>query len=392
MKTSSIVDTKESVSLDDIVISAELRERRLRRTAIRNEFAAMHGLAKVLKQGSATVLKRLATLAIELCGAGTGGVSVIEQDECGEQIFRWQALAGELAQHEGGTTPRDWSPCGECLKTGKVMLYSYPARYFTYFQEIDIPIVEGLVVPMYVDGLAVGTIWIISHEERVKFDAEDARVMTSLGSFAAAALRFSFLGGSSGQNDGGPCADPIRGERAIVWEEYVRRIAHEDHAALAALFEETSPLVFATALRVLGFRADAEEVTADVYARIWTTAASYDARRGSVDAWLVSIARSRAIDRLRSRSIRDRSEIALSVECSSTVDPESSAAASQTKMHLRQALHAIPFEQRRAIELAYFSGLTMTEIAEQLGHPIGSVKTRIRMGLMKLRRLLAAVA
>jgi RNA polymerase sigma-70 factor (ECF subfamily) len=152
------------------------------------------------------------------------------------------------------------------------------------------------------------------------------------------------------------------------------------------------PAKSSKALRILSFRADAEEVTADVYTRIWRTAASYDARRGSVDAWLVSIARSRAIDRLRSRATRDRSEIALSVECSSSVNPESSAAASQTKSHLLQALHAIPFEQRRAIELAYFSGLTMTEIAEQLGRPIGSVKTRIRMGLMKLRRLLAAVA
>jgi len=341
--------------------------------------------------GSVAVLKRLATLAIELCRAGTGGVSVIDSGENGEQIFRWQALAGELEPHEGGTTPRDWSPCGECLKTGKVMLYSYPARYFTYFQEIDTPIVEGLVVPMYVDSLPVGTIWIVSHDEHVKFDAEDARVMTSLGSFAAAALRLALLGDSSAENNGVHAA-PARGERELVWKEYVRRIAQEDHSALAALLDETSPLVFATALRVLSFRADAEEVTADVYHRIWRTAESYDPQRGAVDAWLVSIARSRAIDRLRSRATRHRSETALSIECSSSADPESSAAASQTRSHLLQALHALPAQQRHAIELAYFSGLTMTEIAEQLGHPIGSVKTRIRMGLMKLRRLLAAVA
>jgi len=121
-------------------------------------------------------------------------------------------------------------------------------------------------------------------------------------------------------------------------------------------------------------------------------AKTYDARRGSVEQWLVTITRNRAIDRLRSRSVRDRSEAGLFVECSSAVDPESSAAASQTRTHLLQALQALPFEQRRAIELAYFSGLTMTEIAERLGHPVGSVKTRIRMGLMRLRLLLAAVA
>ena len=376
-------------SLQDTIINAELGTRRLRRTDSRREFDGMHSLAKVMATHNSTaVLKRLATLAIELCGAGTGGVSVIEDDENGEQIFRWQALAGELEQHEGGTTPRDWSPCGECLKTGKVMLYSYPARYFTYFQKIDTPIVEGLVVPMYVDNLPVGTIWILSHSEHVKFDAEDARVMTGLGNFAAATLKASLLGTESIEER----AVPVRGERELVWKEYVRRIAHEDHSALSALLQETSPLVFATALRVLSFRADAEEVTTDVYHRIWRTAESYDPQRGSVDAWLVSMARSRAIDRLRSRATRDRSETALSIECSRSVDPESSAAASQTRTHLLQALHALPPQQRRAIELAYFSGLTMTEIAGQLGHPIGSVKTRIRMGLIKLRRLLAAVA
>jgi len=349
----------------------------------------MHSLAQVMTtDSSVAVLKRLATLAIELCGAGTGGVSVIEEGENGEQIFRWQALAGELDAHEGGQTPRDWSPCGECLKTGKVMLYSYPARYFTYFQEIDTPIVEGLVVPMYADNVPVGTIWIVSHTEHVKFDAEDARVMTSLGSFAAAALKLAEASAASAEN-GKLHEAPVRGGRELVWKEYVRRVAHKDHSALSALLNETSPLVFATALRVLSFRADAEEVTTDVYHRIWRTAETYDPQRGSVDAWLVSIARSRAIDRLRARAARDRSETALSIECSSGIDPESNAAASQTRTHLLQALHALPVQQRRAIELAYFSGLTMTEIAGQLGHPIGSVKTRIRMGLIKLRRLLA---
>ncbi|HEY6389956.1 MAG TPA: sigma factor [Bryobacteraceae bacterium] len=178
-----------------------------------------------------------------------------------------------------------------------------PARYFTYFQEIDTPIVEGLVVPMYVDNLPVGTIWIVSHNEHVKFDAEDARVMTSLGSFAAAALKSPVLSAASAEH-GNLHAAPVRGGRELVWKEYVRRIAHEDHSALSALLNETSPLVFATALRVLSFRADAEEVTTDVYHRIWRTAESYDPQRGSVDAWLVSIARSRAIDRLRTRAAR----------------------------------------------------------------------------------------
>jgi len=376
----------QAASLDDVVINSKLRTRRLRSTDPRKEFAAMHSLAKVLTQGSAVVLKQLATLAVELCGAGSGGVSVVEVDENGEEILRWRALAGKLEQQEGGTVPRHLSPCSESLDTGRVMLYSHPGRYFAVCKRIDPPVVECLVVPVSVEGLPAATVWIISHDDRGEFDAEDARLMTSLGSFAAAALRFDLLGGSSTQR-----TRDRSGAREMVWKEYMRRIAHGDHSALTALLEETSPLVFATALRVLSFRADAEEVTADVFVRIWKTANTYDPRRGAVDGWLVSIARSRAIDRLRSRAARDRSETGLSIECSSCVDPESTVAASETRNHLRQALHALPFEQRRAIELAYFSELTMTEIAQRLGHPIGSVKTRIRMGLMKLRRLLAAV-
>jgi|ERR1700693_5966942 len=105
--------SRDPVSLQDVVISQELVVRHLRKVTARGEFAAMHSLASVLTQNSTMVLKRLATLAIELCDAGSSGVSVIEASDDGTQIFRWQALAGELEQHEGGATPGDWSPCGE---------------------------------------------------------------------------------------------------------------------------------------------------------------------------------------------------------------------------------------------------------------------------------------
>ena len=118
---------------------------------------------------------------MELCDAGTGGISMLETDPDGRVFFRWEALAGQLDSHAGGATPREWSPCGECLRAGTAMLYSYPGRFFTYFEDAHANIVEGLVIPMYADGLSTGTIWIVSHDAERKFDAEDVRVMTSLG-------------------------------------------------------------------------------------------------------------------------------------------------------------------------------------------------------------------
>ena len=347
----------------------------------------MHALAALMPQDSGAVLKSLAKFAIELCSAGSGGVSVIETGKDGVEMFRWRALAGQVEPYVGGTTPRDWSPCGECLRAGKAMLYSYPARYFTYFQKLDTPIVEGLVIPMYVDRIAVGTIWIISHEEQRRFNAEDVRIMTSLGDFAANALRLAVNGKCSEDR-----LSKSGAAREIVWAEYARRIARGEEWALTALLDETRSLIFSVVLRVLSFRADAEEATADVYAQVWKTAGMYDTRRGSVSSWLIRIARNRAIDLLRSRSARDRSEATLFLECSGAPHSQNGRAASQTLSHLYQALEALPAQQRRAIELAYFSGLTMETIAEKLGEPLGTVKTRIRMALMKLRRMFAAAA
>jgi RNA polymerase sigma factor (sigma-70 family) len=322
---------------------------------------------------------------MDLCNAGSAGVSVLEPDHTGD-IFRWQALSGEIEDHQGGSTPRDWSPCGETLKAGRAMLYSYPARYFTYFQKLHVPIVEGLVIPMFSDGLPVGTIWVISHNSNRRFHAEHVRIMTSLGSFAVSALN-----GGNGRGESPQFAGASSVEKEIVWAEYVRRVARRDELALDSLFHETHALVFSTALRIVSFPVDAEEIAADVYARVWTIAGTFDARRGRVGAWLVTIARNRAIDRVRARMTRSRSETALLFQCSSGEDPDAEIDASQTRLRLGRALQALPFEQRQVIELAYFSELSTTEVAVKLGRPLGTVKTRLRQGLIKLRRLFAAL-
>ncbi len=366
-----------TVTLEDVIITRELLSRRVHPVNARAEINAMHELAGLLSGGPSGVLKRLARLAVELCDAGTGGISMLETDPNGRVFFRWEALAGQLESHAGGATPREWSPCGECLRAGTAMLYSYPGRFFTYFEDAHANIVEGLVIPMYADGLSTGTIWIVSHDAEPKFDAEDVRVMTSLGSFVTAALRLSL--------------QPQGMEREVVWSELVRRMANGDADALEALMDETRPLVFARALKVLSSRADAEETTSDVYSQVWRVAARYDVHRCNVSAWLLTIARNRAIDRLRARiSQEQRTEQALCEMCASPSVQSSSAAYYGNRNDVRQALQAISAEQRRVIELAYFDGYSTAEIAVRLGHPQGTVKTHIRTGLIALRRLVAA--
>ena len=173
------------------------------------------------------------------------------------------------------------------------------------------------------------------------------------------------------------------GEAAFL--DYVRRIALGEHNALGFLYDETNRLVYGFAFRILRDRADAEEVTLDVYTHIWRNASSFDQHRGSVLAWLMMLTRSRAIDRLRSSAARNRHE--------QPIDSyEKNAGLSQPTLGLeravRVALNSLPPEQREAIELAYFSGYSHSELAERLGQPLGTIKTRIRLGMMRMRSLL----
>jgi RNA polymerase sigma factor (sigma-70 family) len=343
----------------------------------------MYELADLLAQGAPVLLKRLAQMAIELCNAGSGGISMLESGNDGVPLFRWRALAGALERYEGGSTPRDWSPCGQCLSAAKPMLYSYPARFFTYFQEVDTAIVEGLVIPMFAAGQPIGTIWIVSHDEQRRFNAEDVRIMTSLGSFVSAELRVAL-------NRRTGIAGEARAGAPVVWAELVRRVALGDSSALAALIDETKPAVFGSALRLLGLRADAEEVTLDVYSYVWRVARNYEPARGGVLQWLMCMARSRAMDFLRSRARRQRSYEALCFECGSAFDLEGRLANSEAETRVHRAIQALPAEQRHAIEMAYFNGYSMTEIATRLKLPLGTVKSRVRYALIRLRRLLGA--
>jgi RNA polymerase sigma-70 factor (ECF subfamily) len=176
-----------------------------------------------------------------------------------------------------------------------------------------------------------------------------------------------------------------------VWLRYMQRSAGGDQGAFAALYDASRHLVYATALRILREPADAEEVTLDVYMQVWRNAKDYSDRRGSVCAWLVMLARSRAIDRVRSRSSRARREEPFPehVQVRSTGPaPDHETHLSQHRRRVASALGTLPPEQRQVIELAFFSGLSHTELAAQLNQPLGTVKTRVRQGMIRMRELL----
>jgi hypothetical protein len=175
-------------SLDEIVINHVLPSRPHRMPNLEAESKALRTLARQMAHSPEQLPDTLLELALTLCRAGTAGLSLIETLPTNEQIFRWTNLAGALKDQIGGFTPRNFSPCGLALDRNSPALFSYPGRYFQYFDAVPIPIVEALVIPLAGDN-PLGTIWIVSHEEGSHFDSEDIRIMTSLAEFTSSALR-----------------------------------------------------------------------------------------------------------------------------------------------------------------------------------------------------------
>ncbi|BAZ16746.1 multi-sensor signal transduction histidine kinase [Calothrix sp. NIES-4071] len=174
--------------LENIVITSELQSRTPRETNLHAENQALALLTRLLVNKPETMLQNLVEIALELCQAGTAGVSTFSTTFSGKEVFRWNVLAGTLKQHTGATIPRSESLCSMCLNHGTPKLYQYPERYFTYLQAVKTPIVEALVLPVVADSQTLGTIWIMSHSQQRHFDSEDVRVMTCLADFTAAAL------------------------------------------------------------------------------------------------------------------------------------------------------------------------------------------------------------
>jgi RNA polymerase sigma-70 factor (ECF subfamily) len=173
--------------------------------------------------------------------------------------------------------------------------------------------------------------------------------------------------------------------------ELVRRMVSKDATALDAFYAHYNRFTFGLILKILGNREDAEDVLTEVFWQVWQQASRYDSSRGKPVAWLLTIARTRAIDRLRASS----RQITQSV-VDQTADPASSGVEpdpfvlTATRTAVREALQSLPQQQRIPLEMAYFQGMSHTEIAAALGEPLGTVKDRIRTAMMHLRKRLQA--
>src|SRR5215471_14387152 len=173
----------------------------------------------------------------------------------------------------------------------------------------------------------------------------------------------------------------------------IERIVARDGRAVGELYDRHNRLLFGLILRILRDRGEAEEVLQEVFVLVWAKAETYNVALGSPAAWLVRIARNRAIDRLRANAVRLRAvEAAPEPAASREADPESRATWTEQQRAVARALDALPSDQRVLIEDAYFLGLTQSELAEKYTLPLGTVKTRVRSGMQTLRQQLAHIS
>lgn len=179
---------RPGVQLNDILITAELAKRAYREPNWKAQSIAFSTLAQIMANNPERLVDALLKTALQLCGAETSGLSMLETMSGNQQLFRWTNVAGTLKFRAGGTTPRNFSPCGVCTDKASAQLFSHPERYFTYFEAVNVPFVEALVIPVRAGSTIQGTMWILSHTEGKGFDAEDVRIMSDLADFTGCAL------------------------------------------------------------------------------------------------------------------------------------------------------------------------------------------------------------
>jgi RNA polymerase sigma-70 factor (ECF subfamily) len=170
----------------------------------------------------------------------------------------------------------------------------------------------------------------------------------------------------------------------------VERVRHGDRNALRALYDNHGGQVMAIAQSLLKHRQEAEDVVQETFVEVWRRAAEWDPRRGGVAAWIMTMARTRSIDRLRSRASSERTVAAAAVqpEPAHSPAPLELVEARQDRERVSAALEKLPVDQRNVIDLAYFEGLSQREISDKLQEPLGTVKTRVRLAMEKLGALL----
>jgi RNA polymerase sigma-70 factor (ECF subfamily) len=186
--------------------------------------------------------------------------------------------------------------------------------------------------------------------------------------------------------------EPMIQDMEALQAELLRRIAAQDRDALNEFYDQTARPLFSIACRMLGNAADAEEVIQDVFVQIWTKAGKFDAEKGQPFHWVLALTRNRCIDGLRARQRRSRIMVDMAGETERDqaieLAPVDAPLMEDDNAVIRSVLNNLPKDQRQAIEMAFFGGLTHQEIAESLNEPLGTIKARIRRGMLKLREAL----
>ncbi len=177
-----------AASLDSVLCTDELRRRPSRAPDYKKENAALVALSSALAETPRNIFQTLVNTILESTQSDSAGLSLLSTDDGGKRFY-WPAVAGKWNSHSGGGTPRDFSPCGDVLNRDTPLLFRHLERHYTYFQAVQPPVEEALLVPFYFEGKAVGTLWTIVHDGRRKFDAEDERIMSSVGKFASSAYQ-----------------------------------------------------------------------------------------------------------------------------------------------------------------------------------------------------------
>src|SRR5687767_8329267 len=172
------------LGLDDVVINSQLLNRPSRAPNYEAENQALMALARTLADAPDKILQRLAETALQLCRADTAGISLLDEKD-GAEVFRWEALAGVFSDRLNATMPRNASPCGTTIDRNATQLMYMAERIFPALKS-EPPIVEALLIPFHVGQKPIGTVWVVAHDERRKFDQEDERIIKTLAQFASA--------------------------------------------------------------------------------------------------------------------------------------------------------------------------------------------------------------
>lgn len=176
----------ETVPLDSVIINDELARRPAPQPRYEAENRAYLAMAQAAAESPQRLFDRLAETALELCQAHSAGISLLDESR---KRFYWPVIVGKWASHVGGGTPADFGPCGTVLERNAAQLFRRPERHFGYLAPVEPHMEEALLIPFYANGAAVGTIWVMAHDETRRFDSEDLRLMTNLAGFASAAYR-----------------------------------------------------------------------------------------------------------------------------------------------------------------------------------------------------------